>query len=278
MSVARVHILPLTDLNTPWVNLFASLLLWAVLHSTNVALTQKHLECYCGKIFVPEEVQPQLQDPYSLCMKDQLEHIHAPYCSILSVPYVPERISCAMDWHKAPELKNERPIITVAKHRIVTLLPTSVVRSFGELSASVEREFVGDASVGDGYRVQRLRPDYGTTGGSATGGKSPSVLNRLLQDSRLMVEQGVPALPTLPFITSYVTTSPLEEGGDRTDSVTGPSLRILLFADVIKDKIARIRALFVSSSSSENTEVYSYLFTGMSGSSYAAGSIRARRL
>ncbi|GJY75202.1 hypothetical protein Tco_0480318, partial [Tanacetum coccineum] len=57
--------------------------------------------------------------------------------------------------------------------------------------------------------------------------KSLSVLNRLLQDSRLMVEQGVPALPTLPFITSSVTASPLEEGGDRTDSVTGPSLRTI---------------------------------------------------
>ncbi|GJX97883.1 hypothetical protein Tco_0353681 [Tanacetum coccineum] len=119
--------------------------------------------------------------------------------------------------------KNERPIVTVAKHRTVTLLPTSVVRSSEELSASVEREFVGDASVGDGGD-QGLRADHGTTGGSATGGKYPSVLNMLLQDSRLMVEQGVPALPTLPFITSSVTASPLEEGGDHTDSVTGPSL------------------------------------------------------
>ncbi|GJZ58487.1 hypothetical protein Tco_0613981 [Tanacetum coccineum] len=39
------------------------------------------------------------------------------------------------------------------------------------------------------------------------------------------LEHGVPALPTLPFITLSVTASPLEEGGDHTDSVTGPSLR-----------------------------------------------------
>ncbi|GKE11706.1 hypothetical protein Tco_1415257, partial [Tanacetum coccineum] len=45
--------------------------------------------------------------------------------------------------------ENEQPIITVAKHRTVTLLPTSVACSSGELSASVEREFIGDASVGD---------------------------------------------------------------------------------------------------------------------------------
>ncbi|GKC97902.1 hypothetical protein Tco_1168177 [Tanacetum coccineum] len=178
---------------------------------------------------------------------------------------------------KRPRAENERPIVTVAKHHTVTLLPTSVVRSSGELSASVEREFAGDASVGDGrdqgfdsiashdnvepsvpatepveaeiprpkrskkkrviydseglpvasHPPKRLRADYGTTGGSVTGGKSPSVLNRLLQDSRLTVEQGVSALPTLPFITSSVTASPLEEGGDRTDSVTGPSLRTI---------------------------------------------------
>ncbi|GJS77491.1 hypothetical protein Tco_0727372 [Tanacetum coccineum] len=173
--------------------------------------------------------------------------------------------------------ENENPIVTVAKHRTVTLLPTSVPHPSGELSASIEREFVEDAGGSDGgdqevasvgghgnvepivpttdniiaeteasrpkrskkkrvthgsestpiasHPPKRLRADYGKTGGSAAGGKSPSVLNRLLQDSRLMVEHGVLALPTLPFITSSVTASPLEEGGDHTDSVTGPSLR-----------------------------------------------------
>ncbi|GJY50308.1 hypothetical protein Tco_0441155 [Tanacetum coccineum] len=175
-------------------------------------------------------------------------------------------------------VENEIPIVTVAKHRTVTLLPTSVPRTSGELSASVEREFAGDASTGDGaeqgvdsvvggdyagtsvpvtepvvadiprpkrskkkkrvvydseglpvasHPPKKLRADYGDIGGSATGGKSLSALNRLLETSRLSVEQGVPTLPTLPFITSSVTASPLEEGGDRTDSVTGPSLRTI---------------------------------------------------
>ncbi|GKB77069.1 hypothetical protein Tco_0943964, partial [Tanacetum coccineum] len=175
--------------------------------------------------------------------------------------------------------ENERPIVTVAKHRTVTLLPTSVPRPSGELSDSVEREFGEDvsgsggegqenASVGSHGNVEpivpvaddvvaetgssrvkrskkkrviresedtpaashppkKLRADYGKTSGSATGGKSPSVINRLLRDSQLMVEQGVAALPTLPFITSSVTASPLEEGGDHTDSATGPALRTI---------------------------------------------------
>ncbi|GJV99846.1 hypothetical protein Tco_1555098 [Tanacetum coccineum] len=257
--------------------------------------------------------------------------------------------------------ENERPIITVAKHHTMTLLPTSVVRSSGELSASVEREFVRDASVGDGgdqgvasvggvpalptlpfitssvtaspleeggdhtdfvtgpslsriiertpaasHPPKRLRADYGTTGGSTTGGKSPSVLNRLLQDSRLMVEQGVPALPTLPFITSSVTTSPLEEGRDHTDSVTSAksadpefdslvrsvapvmttATTVMTFVssvaattptaiDAGKNKDVPALSVFAGSSSSDRTDRTLSLFTGRSGSGFAVGSIRA---
>ncbi|GJU52631.1 hypothetical protein Tco_1226345 [Tanacetum coccineum] len=248
--------------------------------------------------------------------------------------------------------KNKGPIVTVAKYRTVTLLPTSVVRPFGELSASVEREFIGDASVGGGgdeevasvggqgnvgpsvpitddvgtkipgpkrtkkkrvtrgsertpaasHPPKRLRADYGTAGGSATG-----------------------ALSTLPFITSSVTASPLEEGGDHTDSVTSPSLRtvgpsarfvvlsdsshhsatnsagpegdsfvrstapvmteatavttiattVAIPADVGKDKSVLHPSVFGSFSSSEKTDRTLSLFTERSGSGFAAGSIRA---
>ncbi|GKA81965.1 hypothetical protein Tco_0788713, partial [Tanacetum coccineum] len=251
--------------------------------------------------------------------------------------------------------ENEGPIITVDKHRTVTLLLTSVVRPSGELSASVEREFIGDASVGGGgdegvasvggqdivepivpitdnveteipgpkrtkkkrvtrgnertpaasHPPRRLRADYRTTGGSA-----------------------IRALPTLPFITSSVTTLPLEEGGDHTDSVTGPSLRtvgpsarfVVLFdsshhsgaksadpevdslvrstalvmteattvttiattvaipADVGKDKSVPHPSVFGYSSSSEKTDRTLSLFTGRSGSGFAAGSIRAEEV
>ncbi|GKF27611.1 hypothetical protein Tco_0093953, partial [Tanacetum coccineum] len=46
--------------------------------------------------------------------------------------------------------EHEGPIVTVAKHRTVTLLPTSVVRPSEELSASVEREFIRDVSADGG--------------------------------------------------------------------------------------------------------------------------------
>ncbi|GJV39059.1 gypsy type transposase [Tanacetum coccineum] len=256
----------------------------ASITSLKCVLTQEHLDAICAKYFVPEEVHPQLPSS-DATMHERPTGKVGMYTRFFDYANYQMDLNAFIrtaDPHKVriverARAENERPIVTVAKHRTVTLLPTSVVRSSGELSASMEREFVGDASVGDGgdqgfdsvagqdnveptvpvtepvkaeiprpkrskkkrvtydseglpvasHPPKRLRADYGTTGGSATGGKSPSVLNRLLQDSRLTVEQGVPALPTLPFITSSVTASPLEEGGDRTDSVTGPSLRTI---------------------------------------------------
>ncbi|GJW26888.1 hypothetical protein Tco_0040699 [Tanacetum coccineum] len=118
----------------------------------------------------------------------------------------------------------------------------------------------------------------------------------LLQDSRLTVEQGVPALPTLPFITSSVTASPLEEGGDRAKSadlevdslvrsaapvmteattVATVATTVAIPADVSKDKSAPHPSVFGSSSSSEKTDRTLSLFTGRSGSGFDAGSIRA---
>ncbi|GJX44773.1 hypothetical protein Tco_0261449 [Tanacetum coccineum] len=312
--------------------------------SLKCALTQELLDAICAKYFVPGEVHPQLPSS-DATMHERPAEIDLNACIRTADPRKVRIVERA-------RAKNERPIVTVAKHRTVTLLPTSVVRSSGVLSASVEREYVGNASVGDGgdqgfdsvggqdnveptvpltvpvetkipgpkhskkNRVTRgsermhaashppkgLRADYGTTGGSATG-----------------------ALPTLPFITSSMKASPLEEGGDRTDSVTGPSLRtvgpsakfVVLFdsshhlgakstdpevdslvrsaapvmteattvatvattvaipADVSKDKSVPHPSVFGSSSSSEKTDRTLGLFTGRSGSGFAAGSIRA---
>ncbi|GJU90679.1 hypothetical protein Tco_1303102 [Tanacetum coccineum] len=156
--------------------------------------------------------------------------------------------------------ENERPIITVAKHHTVTLLPTSVVRSSRELSASVEREFVRDASVGDGGDQ-----GFDSVGGQDTVEPIVPVTNHVeteIPGPKRTIEQGVPAFPTLPFITSSVTASPLEEGEDHTDSVTGPSLRTAGFA---VGKTDHTLSLFS-------------LFTGRSGSGFAAGSIRAEEV
>ncbi|GJV04954.1 gypsy type transposase [Tanacetum coccineum] len=65
------------------------------------------------------------------------------------------------------------------------------------------------------------------SGGHASGGKSPFVIRELLASSILNAEVGVAAIPTLPFVTSYVSTMPEKDGDDFTDAVTGPNLRTI---------------------------------------------------
>ncbi|GJX01644.1 hypothetical protein Tco_0185557 [Tanacetum coccineum] len=151
------------------------------------------------------------------------------------------------------------------------------------LGGSVEREFVGDASVGGGgdqgfdsaVGQEIVEPSVPVAASAGATVPKPH-RSKKKRDSLLTVEQGVPALPTLPFITSSVTASPLEEGGDRTDSVTGPSLRtigpsvrstapimteaitvattVAIPAGVSKDKSALHPSIFGFSSSSEKTD------------------------
>nr|GEV69087.1 hypothetical protein [Tanacetum cinerariifolium] len=70
--------------------------------------------------------------------------------------------------------------------------------------------------------------DHGTSSGTSIGGKSWSALQRLLVGAVLNVEVEVAAIPTLPFVTAYVSITSKREDGDHTDSVAelnlvGPS-------------------------------------------------------
>ncbi|GKA57972.1 hypothetical protein Tco_0757160 [Tanacetum coccineum] len=162
------------------VNYFSSLILLGRITSLHVFLHKNTLIAIMCQIFCSEDVHPQL---------DRFESLYS-YCR------TPVKVRGLL---KEQGLKMKRPIVTVAKHRTVTLLPTSVVRPSGELSASVEREFVGDASVGDeqeneGNREDEedachfhplkgfVRAEYGNTGGSATGGKQRRKQESVLVD------------------------------------------------------------------------------------------------
>ncbi|GKA49383.1 reverse transcriptase domain-containing protein [Tanacetum coccineum] len=198
--------------------------------------------------------------------------------------------------------KNERPIVTVAKHRTMTLLPTSVVRSSGELSASVEREFVGDVSVGDG----------GDQGFDSVGGQDavePIVpINGACREPTMEpLAVSLLRCPTLlptPTLYYFIPVDCFTFGGraeeNHTDSGTGPSLRMWVppeglpapvmtedtnvttiatsmvayfLHDVGKDKSAPHPSVFGSSSSSKKTDRTLSLFTGSSGSGFAAGRV-----
>ncbi|GKC04726.1 hypothetical protein Tco_0996336 [Tanacetum coccineum] len=165
-----------------------------------------------------EKKYPLSQEMISKMLKKRLEVDHESTQAIELLRFIrsQERISKKRTKNEAKTTKPDAEWKSMIKNKVKAkpnFLQSQIINPISEGIPAAS------------HPPKRLRADYGTTGGSAVGGKSPSVLNRLLQDSLLTVEQGVPALPTLPFITSSVTASPLEEGGDHTDSVTGPSLR-----------------------------------------------------
>ncbi|GJZ75978.1 hypothetical protein Tco_0640443 [Tanacetum coccineum] len=187
-----------------------------------------------------------------------------------------------------PRAENKRPIVTVAKHRTVTLLPTFVVRSSGELSASVEKEFARDASVGDGG-------DQGFDSAAGQGNVEPSVpvTEPVEADDRDVFQLFLP----FPLLLLPLTASTFWRRADdrlirdwsllmtigfcllrlMTEAITVATVAttVAIPADVSKDKSAPHPSVFGSSSSSEKTDRTLSLFTGRSCSGFDAGSIRA---
>ncbi|GKA60973.1 hypothetical protein Tco_0760380 [Tanacetum coccineum] len=80
---------------------------------------------------------------------------------------------------------------------------------------------------GASHPPKKLREDHETPSGASVGGKSWSAIKRLLAGAVLNAEVGVAAIPTLPFVTASVSSTPEREDGDHTDSVAEPNLRTI---------------------------------------------------
>ncbi|GJY01603.1 hypothetical protein Tco_0359755 [Tanacetum coccineum] len=133
-------------------------------------------------------------------------------------------------------------ILDTTVGRVVPLLPIAPARAESELDASVDSEaaetvvedvaplqpkrqrkrktVVSDAG-GPSHPPKKLREDHGTSTGPSVTSKSMSALQRLLAGAVLNLKVGIAALPTLPFITSFVSVTPERESEDQTDSMAG---------------------------------------------------------
>nr|GEX06426.1 hypothetical protein [Tanacetum cinerariifolium] len=111
--------------------------------------------------------------------------------------------------------------------------PVAPDHSSGELEASVDKLFdeggsgkqadQGD-SAGGGHG---LRGDYGAPCVSVVGGKSQLAVQRLLVGALQHAEVRGGVMPTLPFVSSSVSTTPEREGGDYTELLAKDNLRTL---------------------------------------------------
>ncbi|GJX31829.1 hypothetical protein Tco_0241684 [Tanacetum coccineum] len=124
-----------------------------------------------------------------------------------------------------------------------------------------------------------------------------SAIQRLLAGAVLNVEVRGGVIPTLPFVTSFVSATPKREGGDHTDSVAEPNLRTaevdslvrsslpvvtvvttvtstVDLALIAKEKPVKPSLLFAGSSSAGGTNPTTGGFTDLTGSDFLVGGIR----
>ncbi|GJT72135.1 hypothetical protein Tco_1031421 [Tanacetum coccineum] len=90
-----------------------------------------------------------------------------------------------------------------------------------------KRKYVIVDTGGASHPPKKLRKDHRTPSETSVGGKSRSAIKRLLAGAVLNVEVGVAAIPTLPFVTTSVSTTPERESEDHTDSVAELNLHTI---------------------------------------------------
>nr|GEX39763.1 reverse transcriptase domain-containing protein [Tanacetum cinerariifolium] len=77
------------------------------------------------------------------------------------------------------------------------------------------------------HPAKKLRDDNGAPSGPTVGGKSQSSIQHLFTGAVQNAEDMGGAMPTLPFVTSFVSTTPEREGGDHTELLAGANLRTI---------------------------------------------------
>ncbi|GJV58792.1 hypothetical protein Tco_1464892, partial [Tanacetum coccineum] len=111
-----------------------------------------------------------------------------------------------------------QPVITVVTTVVEDVIPLQPRRP------KKRKTTVSDAG-GSSHPPKKLREDHETLSGASIGGKSKSVVQQLLAGAvQNVVVRGEP-IPTLPFVTSFVSATPEREEEDHTDSLAGANLR-----------------------------------------------------
>ncbi|GKA67611.1 hypothetical protein Tco_0767528 [Tanacetum coccineum] len=153
--------------------------------------------------------------------------------------------------------EDEPRLLDTIVGRVVPLLPIAPSRAESELDASADKLFDEGGSVseavetivedaapvqprhqqkrktivsdagGPSHPPKKLREDHGTPSGAPVGGKSRSVVQRLLAGAVQNAEVRGEPIPTLPFVTSSVSATPEREDEVYTDSATGLNLRTI---------------------------------------------------
>nr|GEW00750.1 hypothetical protein [Tanacetum cinerariifolium] len=222
-------------------------------------LTQKALDDFCNKFYILEEMRPILPNQNDtmherpagkiglytrnryLCFRPYLESYQ------IALDRAERELEVSVERFfdeggsgnqtkqvysaEGEQDANIQPIVEVANTAVENVAPV-LSRHHGKRKSTI-------MDVGGGSHLpKKPRKDHGTPSGTSIGGKSWSALQRLLVGAVLNVEVGVATIPTLPFVTASISTTPEREGGDHTDSMAdfnlrtiGATRRFVIFSD-----------------------------------------------
>ncbi|GKB49921.1 hypothetical protein Tco_0900674, partial [Tanacetum coccineum] len=218
------------------------------------------------------------------------------------------------------EQKEDEPrLLETTVGRTVPLLLVTPDRGESELDASVDKLFYKGDSVtettdtvaedviplqprrqkkrktiiadagGPSHPPKKLREDHRNPSGASVGSKSRSTVQRLLAGAVQNVEVRGELIPTLPFVTSSVSSTPEHEVEDHTDSVevdsfARPSVPVIAAATtitstadpavVVKEKIDKPSLFSADSTSVGGTDSAMGGFMDLTGSDFLFGGIR----
>ncbi|GJX84713.1 hypothetical protein Tco_0335487 [Tanacetum coccineum] len=212
------------------------------------------LDVFCHKYYIPEEVHPELPHPemdlsafirvLDPTMVKTIERERAEgeaklletivgrtiLLLLIVSAYAEEELEASVNRIFSEDVCREQidsaKVGTTAIEQTITVADTVVENVAIKKTRRQKKKRYAAADMGEAsYPANKLRSDYGTVSGSTTGGKSPSVLKRLLAGVVLNTKVGIAAIPTLPFITTSISTTPERDIHDHTDSVSGLNLR-----------------------------------------------------
>nr|GEY39180.1 hypothetical protein [Tanacetum cinerariifolium] len=160
-----------------------------------------------------------------------------------------------------------------------------------------KRKSVAVDAGGAFHPPKKMQEDHVTPSGTFIGSKSRSSLQMLLAEAMLNAKVGVTAIPTLPFVTAYVSTTSKREDEDHTDCVVEPNLRTIRalqrsstpvmktattftstvdYTLVAKEKPVKPSLFVADSSSSGGADPNTGVFLDLTSNDFLVGGIRTQ--
>ncbi|GJS91235.1 hypothetical protein Tco_0773871 [Tanacetum coccineum] len=203
-------------------------------------LTQKALNFFCETFHIPDEVHPQLPSPNQTIHEMPTGKIEI---DLLSFIRTADPTNVRIGERQRGEDKPKLLDTTVGHHRWtcdsasgggghdVNIMPaTEITDTVAETVIPLQprrlkkRKNIAADAGGPSHPPKKLREDHETPSGVSVGGMSRSAVQRFLVGAVQNAEVRGGVIPTLPFVTSYVSATPKHEDRDHTDSVVGANL------------------------------------------------------